>query len=417
MSLLMQTSFTKNKKLVLDDFVISSPAKLLHIDKEHWGKINQAFSKEEIKKAIVSVVHKYNLPVPSSDVGDHSRKLHKAISYVKSLDTRDLVKSAPGRIFLRKEYRYGLSDYYLESNSKANLVSDYYHRDNRMKCGTFKFASPYAAWNDKEKLGYCLNALWSMKLDKVDSTSLHNCLALRQYVASQFRVVTAKTLYDLFGAERVLDTSMGWGDRLAGFCFSEKGKSYKGFDPNFRLHEGYNKQIKRYGEGKEFDFSTSGSEEGHYPKENFDFSFTSPPYFETERYGSKKDKAQSWVRYGKVETWLNDYLFETVERIWYALKPGGIMALNIADLGVSYKSTDICDPMNDWISTFSGAHYMGCLGLRLSARPRTGIDKRNTSGEKHIFVEPIWVWKKEEESKDTLKDIIINFKSGGFRND
>jgi len=411
MSLLIQTNFIKNKKLFLDEFIVSSP-KFLHIDKDHWSKINQSFSKEEIKRAIVDVVNRHKLPVPSSDKGDHSRNLHRAISYIKTLDTRSLVKEAPDRIFLRKKYRYGLSNYYLESNSKANLVSDYYHRDNRMKCGTFKFVSPYDAWNDKEKLAYCLNALWSMKLDKVDSTSLHNCLALRQYVASQFRPVTAKTIYDLFGAKKVLDTSMGWGDRLAGFCFSEKGERYMGFDPNFRLHEGYKKQISLYGEGREFAFNLSPSEDGSYPKEFFDFSFTSPPYFETERYGSKKDKGQSWVRYGKVETWLNDYLFETVERIWYSLKPGGIMALNIADLGVSYKSSDICDPMNDWISTFKDAHYLGCLGLRLSARPSTSIDKRNESGQKHIFVEPIWVWKKEKDSMDSLGNIINNFKTG-----
>ena len=40
---------------------------------------------------------------------------------------------------------------------------------------------------------------------------------LGTYIATQFKPVVAKTIYDMTKANTVLDTSCGWGDRLAGF--------------------------------------------------------------------------------------------------------------------------------------------------------------------------------------------------------
>ena len=40
---------------------------------------------------------------------------------------------------------------------------------------------------------------------------------LGTYIATQFKPIVAKTIYDMTDAKTVLDTSMGWGDRLTGF--------------------------------------------------------------------------------------------------------------------------------------------------------------------------------------------------------
>ena len=37
---------------------------------------------------------------------------------------------------------------------------------------------------------------------------------LGTYIATQFKPIVAKTIYDMSDAKTVLDTSMGWGDRL-----------------------------------------------------------------------------------------------------------------------------------------------------------------------------------------------------------
>lgn len=427
--MIFDAKYTKRGVLCLDGFVFG---RSLRIDKHHWKEINKLFQKEGIKRALLKTIRKHSLPLPTSIVQES--ELHEGIKTVIRTSSRSLIQMAPGRVITRKQYSFPVSDYYIQSSSAGNVVSDYFHRAERLRCGTFKFLSPHDAWKDDEMLLYCLNALWTMKLPQVNETTLFNCLALRQYAASQFRVTAAKAVYDLFSARDVLDTSMGWGDRLAAFCFSEHGRGYWGVDPNFRLHDGYVKQVDMYGgvefgitagdehyawkristtENKIFMFNVSGSENESldYPKEKFDLMFTSPPYFETERYGREEDKEQSWVKYKEVDNWLDKFLFETIDRAWYSLKPDAFLALNIADLGVSYKASDICNPMNDYISSLPNASYSGCLGLRLSARPHTSLEKR-IDGEKSIFVEPIWIWRKGRWV--SIDDLVKRFKGGGM---
>lgn len=400
-------SYVKDGTLCLDNFISNGE---LWIGARYWQEIKEAFDEELIRRCLVETIQDNDLPLPGM-LTDES-VLYKGVRYLQELDSGSLVRRAKDGLITRKEYEWPLTSYYIQGGVGGNVVSDYFHRKERFKCGTFKFASPEEVWNDPDKLFYSLRALWTMKIAAVSPTTLRNCLSLRFYEASQFRVTAAMALYDLFGAEDVLDTSMGWGDRLAGFCFSKTGKRYYGFDPNHRLHKGYAAQMELYGQDKEaFWFEASPSEDAFYPSEAFDFAFTSPPYFETERYGRAGDKEQSWVRYKEVESWLENYLFATISNIWKALKPNGVLALNIADLGVSYESTDICDPMNRFISELDGAEYVGCLGLRLSSRPHTSLVKRTKAGEKAVFVEPIWVWSKGEAI--TLDEVVEKLYSRG----
>ena len=48
---------------------------------------------------------------------------------------------------------------------------------------------------------------------------------LGTYIATQFKPIVAKTVYNMTEAKRVLDTSCGWGDRLAGFFASQTPKN------------------------------------------------------------------------------------------------------------------------------------------------------------------------------------------------
>ena len=88
--------------------------------------------------------------------------------------------------------------------------------------------------------------------------------------------------------------------------------------------------------------------------------------------------------------------------------------MNISDVYTNSKwSTErgwleICNPMNDFLSTFHDAEYQGCIGMELAKRPNSGgagtakditqynketlqktIDTQNKT-----FCEPIWIWKK-----------------------
>ena len=56
----------------------------------------------------------------------------------------------------------------------------------------------------------------------------------------------SKIIYDMFKSENILDFSMGWGDRLAGFYASEYGKHYVGLDPRGENHPIYKEQSEFY---------------------------------------------------------------------------------------------------------------------------------------------------------------------------
>ena len=56
-------------------------------------------------------------------------------------------------------------------------------------------------------------------------------------------------------------------------------------------------------------------------KGEFDYMFTSPPYFSVERYaqGSTYESEQSWVRYPTFESWRYDFYFPTLQKTWESI--------------------------------------------------------------------------------------------------
>ena len=246
-----------------------------------------------------------------------------------------------------------------------------------------------------------------MKMDHVNWHTLRECIVLRKYLASQFPPAVAKELYNLFEAKHILDFSMGWGDRLAGFHASN-AETYYGTDPNIAVYKNYEKQNKLYGTTKTAVFKNSPAEDLDLSNEKFDMIFTSPPYFNVEQYST--DESQSYKRYGTdIDLWLKDFLFATIDKCWNSLEDKGTMIINISDIYQNKEVMKICDPMNDYISRLPKAHYAGCMGLRLSKRPNSKNSKKEDSNK--TAVEPIWVWKKDD--KRTL-DQIINDKSLGI---
>ena len=187
---------------------------------------------------------------------------------------------------------------------------------------------------------------------------------------------------------------MTWG------CFEKLNKTI--YNPSFFETE------------KKADFIESPAEDADLTqyKDHFDIVFSSPPYFNVERYSY--DDTQSWVRYKNIDAWNKEFLHKTIANVWPTLKKGGILAVNIADVYASSKGDgkgykEICNPMNDFIKTL-GAEYEGCLGMEMAKRPGSAgaasiivgdeeryseeaLKKAEEAGDK-TFCEPIWIWKK-----------------------
>ena len=140
----------------------------------------------------------------------------------------------------------------------------------------------------------------------------------------------------------------GWGNRCLAAISSKYGYNYFGTDPNTALHEKYKQQADFVRETLQInptvDIRCQGSEvfipewEG-----KMDLSFTSPPYFATEKYSD--DDMQSAKQFGNYESWRDDFMRPTIKNVYKYLKPGAYYLLNLKNLTSSFGNFPA---FNDW---------------------------------------------------------------------
>lgn len=150
---------------------------------------------------------------------------------------------------------------------------------------------------------------------------------------SNFNPVCARLLYDEFApGGTVYDMSMGWGGRLLGF-YASSAVRYIGTDPSIKTFCGLQElnadlyKVNRR-EKHTWLFHT-GSEKFNLVEGVADFCFTSPPYFDTERYSN--EDTQSYIAFPTPASWKEGFLRETIRRCYSVLKDRGYLAINIAD--------------------------------------------------------------------------------------
>ena len=379
------------KSFVTNDELVS--------DKPNWYKLKNEYSQQELKDAISDTIEDLPLPLYPITEQDAKREFDELVSF----DDRTLLTK--DSLYSKADYKYELSHWYLKNSVVGRKASNYFHQFARWKVQHARHTSPYRSWTIKKFHQTFLNPLWTLNMPEVNSKYLRMCIQMRMYMAAQYPPAVAKSLYNLFEAKDVLDFSMGWGDRLAGFHASN-AESYTGIDPNEEVMKNYPRQNELYETYKKTKFIQAPAEDVDLSDSEFDMVFTSPPYFHVERYAD--DETQSWKRYGKdIDVWLGDFLFPVLEKCWNSLKDGGTMIVNIADVyatdkGQNKSYVSICDPMNDFIKTLPQSEYTGCIGLQLNKRPGSNNDKPESKNKK--IIEPMWVWKKGDDR--TLDQII-----------
>jgi hypothetical protein len=147
---------------------------------------------------------------------------------------------------------------------------------------------------------------------------------------SNFRPSAAKLIYEKYGGPVIRDMSCGWGGRLLGFLASSNTKHYIGTEPSTRAYDGLLKMSKEFSYlGKQVDIYKQGSEEFVPEKESIDLCFTSPPYFDTEKYSD--EPTQSYIKFPTEDKWMNEFMRQTMENCYYGLKDGKYMLINIAN--------------------------------------------------------------------------------------
>lgn len=264
-------------------------------------------------------------------------------------------------------------------------VSNQFTEKLRLSAPHARYKSWVDLWGAKRK--YWLKYFFNPKMHTKDLTQKNLKQGLTgQYSCSQFKPLIAKSVYDSFNAKNVLDFSAGWGDRLVGFLASN-AESYIGIDPNTKLHNSYrqivdfvqtpSKKIMTYCSPAEaFDFSTV----------EYDFVFTSPPYFDLERYSD--EPTQSWKQYNDFDVWLDRFLLQTLTNIWKNLSEDGRVIVNISDIYSQGEVKEICLPMIKHMNDL-GATYEGVIGYEMSQRSSSSVSRIDLP-----FCEPMFVWSK-----------------------
>ena len=393
----------------------------LHINSEEWEHIKNTFDRDDVKDSLAQVCMEYDLPYAEITETD-ARKEYLALK-----GTRYNELLTEGEWFLRKasESNYPLTfrgkQQFVRRLNTGNSASNYFQQGNRWSVDGTVSPGPARTWASKDFMTSLMGGLYTLKFDEVNRNSLRVCLSLRKYICSQFKPVVAKALYDMVGAKNVLDISAGWGDRLCGFMSSEKGEHYVGIDPRKENHPIYEEQYQFYKKHNGFfetdklaTFYESPAEDMDYSDyhDYFDIVFSSPPYFNVERYSY--DDTQSWVRYNNIDSWNRLFLHKTIEKVWPTIRKGGYLAINIADVYAASKGDgkgyqEITNPMNDYIKSLGG-EYDGCLGMEMAKRPGSagagaiieGDEDRYTEeallkaeeAKNKTFCEPVWIWKK-----------------------
>lgn len=237
-------------------------------------------------------------------------------------------------------------------------------------------------WDNDEKLKELIRKTyeWELKFGNGYITTnrlrQNSKVYLSKQSVSNFRPTVAKFIYNEYGNKGIVwDMSCGWGGRLFGFLASNCTK-YIGTEPAKETFRGL-QLLKKDFNYKDVELLNIGSEIYEPKKDSLDLCFTSPPYFDTEKYS--EDKEQSYIKYNTKEKWLEGFYKKTMTNCFNGLKKNGYMIINIANT-----------PKLKWIESQTlilakelGFELIDILKLELSSISGKGVK-----------YEPIFVFKK-----------------------
>jgi len=310
--------------------------KLPLLDNKSFELLNATYGKEQMRWTLAEYIARERPVFPLTEISFN--EMRESFYNLQKFDTSTICipkEQVEKEVYEKyNDYKYPYSKYGLgliNGASTFNKVSNYFHQDLRLECGSYGFRAPKEVWENgtAKDIWKCLGPIWRginkvfpTKVKELDGTETEKLLGgsltakciieafrLQTYIATQFKPVVAKAIYDITNAKTVLDTSCGWGDRLAGF-FASDAEEYYGCDPNPNTYQRYNEQASRYNKflskPKKVTIWRCGAEDLPYHKlPEIDCAFTSPPYFATEEYnkGGEHEEDQSWHKFNEYEKW------------------------------------------------------------------------------------------------------------------
>jgi hypothetical protein len=209
---------------------------------------------------------------------------------------------------------------------------------------------------------------------------------------TNFKPMNARAIWEyicpVWGG-RVLDFSAGFGGRMMGAMTSRMRYTYHGIDPNTRTFAG----LQALGAlitdvvGTQSQVFCTGSEDFVPEPGLYDAAFSSPPYFNCERYND--EPTQCYNKFANLDAWFEQYVEPTLTMAHRGLCQDGIYAVNIADYKQGKESFSIVDRWMK-ISEQVGFKNVETIKMLLTTRPGVG----NNRSENATKSEGIYVFRK-----------------------
>ena len=434
------THYKRDNTLYKSLLAAATDGKLPILTSSIFEKMNAEYGKDKMRTHLADYIASERPVFPLKEITEQD--MRTAFANLQKFDTSTICipnEQVEKEVFEKyDDYKYPYSNYGLgliNGASTFNDVSNYFMQDLRLECSSYGFRAPKEVWEngDAYAIWKCLGPIWrginGVKLTKIkelDGTeteklvggelsekSYISAFRLGTYIATQFKPVVAKAIYDITNAKTVLDTSCGWGDRLAGF-FASDAEEYYGCDPNPNTYQIYQEQISKYNKllskPKKVQIWRCGAEDLPYHKlPNIDCAFTSPPYFSTEQYnkGGEHEEDQSWSKFNEYDKWRDDFYLPVAEK---TMKVSKFMFVNIMDPkinGKRYRSGDeLVDKFQD--------KFLGQIGMRIMQRPKSDTlfkdEKEKADFMNKMFIENVWCFgPKTDLFKNSRKATLDEF--------
>ena len=414
------THYKRDNTLYKSLLAAATDGKLPVLTSSIFEKMNAEYGKDKMRTHLADYIASERPVFPLKEITEQD--MRTAFANLQKFDTSTICipnEQVEKEVFEKyDDYKYPYSNYGLgliNGASTFNDVSNYFMQDLRLECSSYGFRAPKEVWEngDAYAIWKCLGPIWrginGVKLTKIkelDGTeteklvggelsekSYISAFRLGTYIATQFKPVVAKAIYDITNAKTVLDTSCGWGDRLAGF-FASDAEEYYGCDPNPNTYQRYQEQISKYNKllskPKKVQIWRCGAEDLPYHKlPNIDCAFTSPPYFSTEQYnkGGEHEEDQSWSKFNEYDKWRDDFYLPVAEKTMSVSK---FMFVNIMDPKINGKRYRSGDELVDKFAK----NFMGQIGMRIMQRPKSDTlfkdEQEKADFMNKMFIENVW---------------------------
>lgn len=255
---------------------------------------------------------------------------------IRNISEADLINDYNKLVLEGKKRKENPEYEFNEFSRIGNKSVDYFTFVERLNTRGPKKISFYELWNNKSKFkkkpfvkSFIYNSYTSRNSKLKEIQIFYKVFTMYYGSIYIFKPLLAVDIYSRFNPKCVLDMTMGWGGRLIGACALNVPK-YIGIDMNKDLKTPYNHMVKflkdKTKTKTEIELYFEDALTVDYSKFKYDMVFTSPPYYNIEKYGKRTSLGDI---YNNKNDWNEQFYKPLIQQTYANLSKGGHYCLNV----------------------------------------------------------------------------------------